>query len=151
LVPVFLALVMKEELAHEVSRLRREVTEPEPACDYPWETPVNRPWIAEWIWLHISLRKWLPKLRHGPANPALPKSLNIDAIRAPIVGSVENDRAPLSALVQQPDPGAKPTGKALSFNRRKKPVKRQFIFPGKAGVRASNQKPKAWDDSQWID
>jgi hypothetical protein len=47
LVPAFLALVMKEELAHEVSRLRREVTEPEPACDYPWELPVNRPWIYQ--------------------------------------------------------------------------------------------------------
>jgi hypothetical protein len=150
LLPVFWALVMKEELAHELSRLRREVTKPEPACDYPWELPVNRHWIAGWIWLRMAPRKWLPKLPQRRAHP-FPKSLNIDAIRAPIVGSVENDRAPLRALVQQPDPGPNPTGNALSVNPRKKPVKRQFIFPGKSGVRASSQKPKPWDDSQWID
>ena len=151
LVPVFLALVMKGELADELSRLRRAIAAPESASDYPWDLPVNLHWIAGRISLHLAPRKWLSRLRQGRANPAFPKSLNMDANRAPIVGNVIDNRAPVCALVQQPDPGPKPAGKALSLNRRKKPGKGQSIFPGRAGVRASNQKPKPWDDSQWID
>jgi hypothetical protein len=151
LVPAFLMLVMKEELALELSRLRKDVVEAASRSDHDWDASANRHRITESIRLRMPRWKWLGSLGSRRTSPALDTRRNADANQTPIAGMVGGDRAPLSALVQQASSGAKPTGKTLSVHPLKKPAKRQSIFPGRAGVRASNQKPKPWDPSQWID
>jgi hypothetical protein len=38
-----------------------------------------------------------------------------------------------------------------SVGHSKTPAEPRRIFPGQTGVYDSDQKPKAWDESQWID
>jgi hypothetical protein len=151
LVPVFLVFVMKEELALEWSRLRRVVAEAASRSDHVLDSSANRHRITERIRLRMARWKWFGSLEPRRASPALDTISNADANRAPTAGTVGGDQPPLSALVPQANSGAKPTVKTLAANPRKMPAKRRSIFPGTAGVRGSNRKPKPWDESQWID
>jgi hypothetical protein len=151
LVPVFLVFVMKEELVLEWSRLRRVVAEEASESDHAWDSSANQRRITECIRLRMVRWKWLQNLRPRRASPALDTSCNADANWVPTAGIFGGDQALLSALIPHANSGAKPIGKTVSAHPMKKPIKRQSIFPGRAGVRASNRKPKPWDESQWID
>ncbi len=170
-VPVFLVFVMKDELALEWSRLRRVVAGPASRFNHAWGSSANRRRITECIRLQWDYWKPVGNPRPGRANLHLKTSHNAESNPAPIVGDVGGDQALLPDSVAHPDSGAqpadetpserpseapsggpanRPTGTS-SIGTRKKPIKRQSIFPGRAGVRASNLNPKPWDESQWID
>jgi len=52
---------------------------------------------------------------------------------------------------QQAQSRAMKDEKQLSSSTPKKQPQRRSIFPGTASVRATNEQPKPWDKSQWID
>jgi hypothetical protein len=159
LVPVFLVLVIREELALEWSRLRRAVTGPAPVSDYSWGSPADRRGITRWLNSRIDIGKWLRKLGPTRADPAPDKRRKADANRGPIIDDIGSVQSSLPDRVPHPDSGAQAVGRTISetpyerssSNPRKRPAKRRSIFPGRAGVRGSNRKPKPWDESQWID
>lgn len=151
LVPAFPMFVMKEELSLEWSRLRRGVADSASRFDHGWDASANRLRVTEFIRLRKVLWNWFGNLRPRRVSSFFNTSRNAGAKLAPTAGIVGGDQAPLSALVLRANSGAKPTVKTLLANPRKMPAKRRSIFPGRAGVRGSNRKPKPWDESQWID
>jgi hypothetical protein len=159
LVPIFLVFVLKEELALEWSRLRRAISAPGSRSDDAWDSSAKRHWITGWSRLSAAMWMWLGNLRPRRANPDLQTARFADANRGPIDGHTGSGQGLLPNTVLGPNPGAQAaemgTSKTPStkptINPPKRPLKRHPIFPGSAGVRASNRKPKPWDESQWID
>jgi hypothetical protein len=159
LVPVFLVHMMREEFALEWSRLRDAVTGPAPVSDCPWDSPADRPGFESWIGWRFDIGKWLGNLWPTRADPALDRSRKAGANEGPIVDDFGSDQSSLPDRVPHRVSGAQGAGRTTSEtpyekpsgNPRKRPAKRRSIFPGRAGARSSNRKPKPWDESQWID
>jgi len=159
LVPIFLVFVMEEELVLEWSRLRRAIWAPGSRSDDAWDSSAKPHWITGWFRLSVAMWKGLGILPPRRENPDLQTARFADANRGPIGGHTGSGQGLVPSTVLGPNSGAQAaemgTSKAPStepsINPRRRPLKRYSIFPGSAGVRASNRKPKPWDESQWID
>jgi hypothetical protein len=157
LVSVFSALFIRKELAAEWRALWAAVSESESRLDYGWNWPANRIGIRGRIGLRWEPSIWVGKQRLRAANPAPQTNRYIDAQTARM-NSSGGRRTPTfdpvlptdSERIQQLDPRRQETVES-SANRSKTPVEPRRIFPGKANTRAPHDRPKPWDESQWID
>jgi type IV secretory pathway TraG/TraD family ATPase VirD4 len=81
-------------------------------------------------------------------------------VRFPYVAPIEKqprfiERAvsvsPRSVAVQQAAVNSQQAVRTASDEPPKKPVQKQSVFPGSARQKAGNEKPRDWDESEWIE
>lgn len=143
---------VRRGLAAEWRRLWTALIEPDWSSDYHWDSPANRRGIKSRIGLHWNLREWVEKLSIRPVQAALQTSRATDAKQDSEVmrADIRRDQPSLPAPTP-PDSAPQLRLEAPPINHPKRPAKPRFIFPGRAGIRPANGKPKPWDESQWID
>ncbi len=143
---------VRRGLAAEWRRLWTALTEPDWTSDYHWDSPANRRGIMSRIELRRNLRQRVETLLIRPVQDALQTSRATDAKRDSEVIRADIRRDQLSLPASMPPESAPQlTLEAPPINHPKRPMKPGFIFPGSAGIRSANRKPKLWDESQWID
>jgi hypothetical protein len=59
--------------------------------------------------------------------------------------------SPRAVAVQQAAANAQQAARTDQDEPPKKPVKKQMVFPGSARQKAGNEKPRDWDESEWIE
>jgi hypothetical protein len=59
--------------------------------------------------------------------------------------------SPRAVAVQQAAVNSQQAASAGSNEPPKKPVQKQMVFPGSARQKAGNEKPRDWDESEWIE
>lgn len=152
-------LYLRKELAAEWSGLWSALMDPDSTSDYQWDSPADRLGIRSLIGWRSNIRKLVEELRFRRVQPALQTSRLIDAKRDSdlIRGDIGEGRFSLPASMsrdsvpEQPDSIPQFRLEPPAIKLSKNPTKRRLIFPGRAGVRTSNQKPKPWDESHWIE
>jgi hypothetical protein len=81
-------------------------------------------------------------------------------VRFPYVAPIEKqprfiERAlsvsPRAVAVQQAAVNSQQAASAGLSEPPKKPVQKQMVFPGAVRQKAGNEKPRDWDESEWID
>jgi hypothetical protein len=143
---------LRQGLVAEWRNLWNALMESESTSDSFWDTPSNRGGIAGRIGLRWNLREWVEKLSIRPVQAALQTSRATDGKRDSEVmrADIRRDQPSLPAPTP-PDSAPQLRLEAPSIDHQKRLAKPRFIFPGRAGVRSANRKPKPWDESQWID
>ncbi|WP_348261049.1 hypothetical protein P8935_14695 [Telmatobacter sp. DSM 110680] len=152
-------LFMREELTAEWKGLCEVRSKTEFASDHRWSSSANRPAINSRIGLRWNPWKWIGRLRPRSSNPTQDSNRNVEANRRPMSSRIGIEQSSLRTLLpqddadmlQEMDSSPHRTPRTSSMSPPKKVPKRRTIFPGRGGLRASDQKPKPWDESQWID
>jgi hypothetical protein len=85
---------------------------------------------------------------------------NVVRARFPYVAPIEKQPrfvertvsvSPRAVAVQQAAVNSQQAASAGSNEPPKKPVQKQMVFPGSARQKAGNEKPREWDESEWIE
>jgi hypothetical protein len=150
---VAIAIVfLRPGLVAEWRNIWSALMESESTSDPFWDTPSNRGGIVARIGLRWNLRECVKGLLIRPVQTALQTSRSTDAKRDSEMIREDICRDQPSLPVPMPLNSAPQLRlEAPPIDHRKRPPKPRFIFPGRAGIRSANRKPKAWDESQWID
>jgi hypothetical protein len=145
-------IFVREELAAEWRRLWTALTELDSTSDYHWDSPANRRSNKGRIRLRWNIRERVEGLWFGRVQHALRSTGHTDAKRDSelIPGRIGADQPSISAPISA-DSAPKQRLEPPPIDHSKWPANQRFIFPGKTAVRTSNEKPKPWDESQWID
>lgn len=153
LVWIVIAIVfVRRGLVGEWRNLWNALMESESTSDSFWDTPSNRSGIVARIGLPWNLRECVKGLLIRPVQTALRTSRATDAKRDSEMIRADIRRGQPSLPGPMPLESAPQLRlEAPPIDHRKRPPKPRFIFPGRAGIRTANRKPKAWDESQWID
>jgi hypothetical protein len=158
LVSMVSALFIRKELIAEWRDLWTAMADSQSPLDYRFDSPAHEAGIMTGIGLRREPLKWIGRLRSRLVDPTLQAGRNIAGPRDrldPSGSGPELASARVQPTASQPlqraDSG--PQGKLMkpAGSGSKRPAERRRIFPGKADVRNSNQTPKAWDESRWID
>lgn len=132
LLVLYLALMMRRDLAFEWSRLREEVSDSELAVH----------WRQNWNQFIRHIRSWIHRVIEAGTG-----QLQRDHSDSP----ASTPSACVSDSLQQAQSSAVKGEKKTPSSTTKKQPQHRSIFPGTASVRSTNKQPKPWDKSQWID
>lgn len=150
---IVIAIVfVRQGLAAEWKELWTVLAETGSTSDYRWDTPGDRRGIVPRIGLSWNLPEWVENLFFRPVRTVRQSSRPIDVKRDSEVirGDIGRDQ-PLTPVAMPPESALQLRLEAPPINHPKRPAQPRFIFPGRAGIRSANRKPKPWDASQWID
>lgn len=149
---VIVIVFVRQGLAAEWKELWTVLTKTDSTSDYYWDSPGNWRGITGRIGLRWNIREWIENLSFRPVRTVLQSSRPIDAKpdSEAIGGDIGRDQ-PLSPAPMPPDSAPQLRLEAPPIKHPKRLAKPRFIFPGRAGIRPANRKPKPWDESRWID
>jgi len=132
LLVLYIALMMRRDLALEWSRL----------CDEVWDSELALHWKRNWNQFVLLIRSWI----HQVIEVGM-RQLQRGSLDSPM----NTPSTRVSDTLQQAQSSVMKVEKRSPSSSPKKQTQRRSIFPGTASVRATSKQPKPWDKSQWID